>query len=205
MELYMIRKGIYAITDEFLIKDSELEQKVERAIIGGASIIQLRDKYLDYSKKLERARRIRKITKKYGVLFIINDDPILAKEVRADGVHLGKDEEYYLKFAREMLRDKIIGVSCYGDIERALFFQKLGVNYVAFGSVFPTKTKDSETIKTIEIFRWARSLLNIPIIAIGGINKDNYKILVDMGVNIIAMVSAIFDGDPYENLRNFKL
>lgn len=201
----MIRKGIYAITDEFLIKDSELEQKVERAIIGGASIIQLRDKYLDYSKKLERARRIRKITKKYGVLFIINDDPILAKEVRADGVHLGKDEEYYLKFAREMLRDKIIGVSCYGDIERALFFQKLGVNYVAFGSVFPTKTKDSETIKTIEIFRWARSLLNIPIIAIGGINKDNYKILVDMGVNIIAMVSAIFDGDPYENLRNFKL
>lgn len=201
----MIKKGIYAITDEFLIKDSELEEKVEKAIKGGASIIQLRDKYLEYSKRLERAKRVREITKRYGVLFIVNDDPILAKEACADGVHLGRDEEYYFKFAREMLRNKIIGVSCYGDIERALFFQKLGADYVAFGSVFETKTKDSETIKTLEILRWAKSLLNIPIVAIGGINKNNYKILLDLGVNIIAMVSAIFDGDPYENLKNFKL
>ncbi len=197
-------KGLYAITDELLIKDEELEEKVELAIKGGAKFIQLRDKFLPFDKKLERAKRLIKITKKYGVLFIINDDPFLAKEVNADGVHLGKYEEFHFVFARQMLRNKIIGVSCYGDIERAIKFQNLGADYVAFGSAFPTKTKDAEVLKTLKIYEWAKSLLRIPIVAIGGIKHDNYKILFEFGVNVIAVVSAVFEGDPYLNALKFK-
>jgi len=198
-------KGLYVITDEFLIRDEELEEKVELAIKGGAKIIQLRDKNMSYEKKLQRAKRLLKITRKYNVPLIINDDPILAKEVNADGVHLGKDEEYYFYFAREVLRNKIIGVSCYGNLERALYFQKLGASYVAFGSAFETKTKNAKKLKTIEIFRWAKSLLRIPIVAIGGINHENYKLLVDMGVDMIAVISSIFSGNPYENAKKFKI
>ena len=197
-------KGLYVITDEFLIKDEELEEKVELAIIGGAKIVQLRDKVFNYNKRFERAKRILKITKKHGALLIINDDPILAREVNADGIHLGKDEDYYFSFAREMLRNKIIGVSCYGDLERALKFQNLGADYVAFGSVFPTKTKKSDVLKTIEIFKWAKSLLKIPIVAIGGINYENAHILIKMGVDMIAVVSAVFLGDVYSNARKLS-
>jgi thiamine-phosphate pyrophosphorylase len=78
-------RGLYVITDEFLIKDEELEKKVELAILGGAKVVQLRDKNFDYNKKFERAKRILKITRKYNALLIINDDPILSREVNADG------------------------------------------------------------------------------------------------------------------------
>lgn len=81
----MMLRGLYVITDEFLIKDEELEKKVELAILGGAKVVQLRDKNFDYNKKFERAKRILKITRKYNALLIINDDPILSREVNADG------------------------------------------------------------------------------------------------------------------------
>ncbi|MDT7879803.1 MAG: thiamine phosphate synthase [Candidatus Hydrothermia bacterium] len=200
----MMLRGLYVITDEFLIKDEELEKKVELAVLGGAKVVQLRDKNFDYNKKFERAKRILKITRKYNALLIINDDPILAREVNADGVHLGKDEDYYFSFARQMLRNKIIGVSCYGDLERAIKFQNLGADYVVFGSVFPTKTKKADVLKTIEIFKWAKSLLKIPIVAIGGINYENAKILVKMGVDMIAVVSAVFSGDVYSNSKKLS-
>ncbi|MEO0145194.1 MAG: thiamine phosphate synthase [candidate division WOR-3 bacterium] len=195
---------LYVITDGFLIKDEELEISVEKAIKGGAKFVQLRDKFLPFEKKLERAKRLLKITKKYNVPLIINDDVILAKEVNADGVHLGENEEYYFPFAREMLRNKIIGVSCYGDLERAIKFQNMGADYVAFGSVFLSKTKKREVLKTLKIFQWAKSLLRIPIVAIGGINQDNYKVLLEFGVDIIAVISAVFEGDPYLNALGFK-
>jgi thiamine-phosphate pyrophosphorylase len=196
-------KGIYAITDENFISDNDLEFKIERAILGGVSLIQLRDKQLSFSHKLERAKRIIKITRKYNIPLIINDDPFLAKEVQADGVHLGEDEDYIFPYVRYMLKNKIIGVSCYGDLERAFRFQFWGVDYVAFGSVFPTKTKETDLLKTLEIIKWAKNSLRVPIVAIGGINPQNYKILLDYGVDMIALVSAVFDGDPYENLKKF--
>lgn len=129
---------------------------------------------------------------------------ILAKEVNADDVHLRKDEDYYFGFAREILRNKIVGVSCYGDLERAIKFQNLGADYVAFGSVFPTKTKKSDVLKTIEIFKWAKSLLKIPIVAIGGINYENAHILIKMGVDMIAVVSEVFSGDVYSNSKKLS-
>ncbi len=195
---------LYVITDEFLIRDEELEISVEKAIEGGAKIVQLRDKFLPFDKKLERAKRLKKITKKYKVPLIINDDVVLAKEVNADGVHLGEDEDYYFQFAREMLGNKIIGVSCYGDLERAIKFERMGASYVAFGSVFSSKTKRREVLKTLKIFQWAKSLLRVPIVAIGGINHNNYKILLEFGVDIIAVISAIFEGNPYLNAKRFN-
>lgn len=203
-------KGIYAITDENLIPDDKLEKMVELAILGGVNIVQLRDKHFSFEKRIERAKRLKEVTKRYSIPLIINDDPYVALESNADGVHLGKEDlgaseiEGFNKI-KCLLRKKIIGISCYDDLERAVTFEKLGATYVAFGAVFSSLTKPSEIrINSPEIFRLAKRRLKIPVVAIGGINPSNYQLLREYKVDAIAVVSAIFNGDPYTNAKKFN-
>jgi len=203
-------KGIYAITDENLIPDISLETMVEKAILGGVNIIQLRDKYFSFEKRIERAKRLREITKKYKIPLIINDDPYVALESDADGVHLGKEDlganeiECFNKI-KSLLKKKIIGISCYNSLERAITFEKLGATYVAFGAVFNSPTKPTEIrISSLDFFKSAKKKLKIPIVAIGGINSDNYHSLLKYKVDAVAIVSAIFNGDPYLNAKKFN-
>jgi thiamine-phosphate pyrophosphorylase len=104
------------------------------------------------------------------------------------------------------MMDKIIGASCYDDLEMAVDFEKLGATYVAFGAAFASKTKPEEKVlPTLDIFRDAKQILNIPVVAIGGIDENNYKLLLARGVDALAIASAIFDGDPYINARKFQV
>lgn len=203
-------KGIYAITDENLISDINLETMVEKAILGGVNIIQLRDKHFSFEKRIERAKRLKEITKKYNIPLIINDDPYVALESDADGVHLGKEDlganeiESFNKI-KSLLKKKIIGISCYNNLERAITFEKLGATYVAFGAVFNSPTKPSEMcISSLDFFKSAKKRLKIPVVAIGGINAENYQLLLNYKVDAIAIVSAIFNGDPYLNAKKFN-
>lgn len=204
-------KGLYAVTDQELIPDEKLEDSVGKAILGGVSLVQLRDKNLDYKKRVERAVRVREITRRYGVPLIINDDVAVTKESDADGVHLGKEDlgpDMYGDFRRirKELGDKIIGVSCYDDLQMAIEFEKLGATYIAFGAAFPSKTKpDEKIVASLDIFRDAKNILKVPVVAIGGIDVTNYRLLLDRGVDALAIVAAIFDGDPYENARIFTM
>lgn len=204
-------KGLYAVTDQELIPDEKLEEYVGKAILGGVSLVQLRDKNLDFEKRVERALRLKSVTRKYGVPLIINDDVAVTKESDADGVHLGKEdlgEDMYADFSRvkKELGDKIIGVSCYDDLQMALDFEKLGATYVAFGAAFPSRTKPVEkVVPSLDLFSNAKRMLGIPVVAIGGINSGNYRLLQDRGVDALAIVSAIFDGDPYANAAKFEI
>ena len=204
-------RGLYAVTDERLIPDEKLEYSVERAILGGVNLIQIRDKDFDFEKRVTRAIRVKKIAGKYGVPLIINDDAVVAVESCADGVHLGKEdlgEDPYGNFSsiRKKMTDKIVGVSCYDGLEMAVDFEKLGATYVAFGAAFASKTKPEEKVlPTLDIFRDAKQILKIPVVAIGGIDKNNYRLLLSRGVDALAIVSAIFDGDPYINARKFQV
>lgn len=204
-------KGIYAITDENLIPDNRLEECVEKAIQGGVKLIQLRDKSFGFEKRIERAKRLKVLTEKYNIPLIINDDVHVALESNADGVHLGKDDlganaiEYFKKI-KSLMKDKIIGISCYNDIEKARLFEKLGATYVAFGAVFTSPTKPNEpVINSLNFFKTARKKIKIPIVAIGGINQNNYHLLLEYKIDALAVVSAIFNGNPYENAKKFTL
>lgn len=204
-------KGLYAVTDQELIPDEKLEEYVEKAILGGAGLVQLRDKHLDFQKRVERAVRLKAVTRKHNVPLIINDNVAVAKESDADGVHLGKEdlgEDMYEDFSRirKELGDKIIGVSCYDDLRMAEEFEKLGATYAAFGAAFRSRTKPGENVvPSLNLFSDAKKRLGIPVVAIGGIDASNYRLLLGRGVDALAVVSAIFDGDPYANARMFKL
>lgn len=187
-------RGLYVLTDPDLIPDAELAGRVRQAIEGGASAVQYRDKRADHDGHLERARALRTVTRELGVSLIVNDDPALAAEVDADGVHLGRDDPGFAH-ARSIVGRRLIGVSCYDDLDRAVAAQADGADYVAFGSFYPTGTKNDTVPASLELLRRARASLRIPIVAIGGITPDNGAPLIAAGADALAVVSAVFGGD----------
>lgn len=199
----MIR-GLYVITDPGLIPDAELGARVRRAIEGGATAVQYRDKRPDDAGHLERARTLRAVTRDLGALLIINDDPSLAAAVDADGVHLGRDDPDVSK-ARAVAGRRLIGVSCYNEFERARRAAEQGADYVAFGSFFPTATKADTVAATPDLLARAKRELGLPIVAIGGITPDNGAALVAAGADALAVVSAVFTADdPRQPAALFK-
>jgi len=184
-------KGLYVITDEKLTPYDKILYMVEKALIGGVKIVQLRDKNNKDEDIQDYAEQLKNLCKKYNAIFIINDRIELAKEVDADGVHVG--EEYDdIKDLRKYLPDKIIGVSCYGSIERAKKMEEDEADYVAFGSFFPSPTKPKPDLVPKEIIKEAKKTLKIPICAIGGITVENAKELINLGADMIAVVSDIW-------------
>ncbi len=189
----MSLKGFYVITDEKLIpyENDQILKKVEEALKGGTKIVQLRDKTHSNNFLIPYAKELKKLCQKYGALFIIDDRIELVLEVNADGVHLGKDD-FPPEEARKILKNKIIGVSCYGDLERAKFMESLSVNYVTFGSFYSSPTKPEAKVISKDILVQAKRILKIPICAIGGINLERAKELVSLGADMIAVVSDIW-------------
>ncbi|NLM99853.1 MAG: thiamine phosphate synthase [Campylobacteraceae bacterium] len=193
-------KGLYALTDERYTPFLELESKVLELLKAGVKVVQLRDKNSKDEELLEKALNIQQICKKYGAIFIINDRVNLAKEIDADGVHIGIEDESLIK-TRELLPDKIIGVSCYDDLERAILAQSQGASYVAFGSFFPSSTKPDAKKAPLELLKRAKKELKIPICAIGGINETNISLLKD--ADLISIVKAVYE--PREIKENIKI
>lgn len=189
---------LYAVTDRHWLNGETLYSQVEKALKGGATFIQLREKKLDEGSFLEEAKEIQKLCKEYNVPFVINDNVEIAKEINADGVHVGQSD-MEAQNVREILGDdKIIGVSAQ-TVEQALLAEKHGADYLGVGAVFKTGSKDdAEEVSHDELERICNAV-SIPVIAIGGITHDNVKELAGRGIVGIAVISAIFGQKDIEN------
>ena len=186
-------RGLYVIADTgMLLGADNMIQAVTQAIKGGASLVQLRHKLNKPSDLKSVAPKLQKLCRDHGVIFIINDDVQLAAAIHADGVHLGQ-QDMPIQAARKILGDQaIIGISCYNQLSLAQAAQKQGANYVAFGSFFNSPTKPDAVSASLTLAREARSLLTLPIVAIGGITPDNAEPLIATGINAIAVASGVF-------------
>lgn len=183
--------NIYPIIDISLISSDKTGETAQAIMDGGAKILQLRAKKLSSRKFLETARIIRKITKDRGAVFIVNDRVDIALMTDADGVHLGQDD-LPVKEARRLLgNNKIIGYSTH-NLREARVAKKLPVDYISFGPIFPTKTKeDAQMPKGIKGLSEVRKAVDIPIIAIGGITETNMAHVFKQGADSAAMISEI--------------
>lgn len=189
---------LYAVTDRHWLNGETLYSQVEKALKGGATFIQLREKNLDEGSFLEEAKEIQKLCKEYNVPFVINDNVEISKKINADGVHVGQSD-MEAQNVREILGDdKIIGVSAQ-TVEQALLAEKHGADYLGVGAVFKTGSKDdAEEVSHDELERICKAV-SIPVIAIGGITHDNVKELAGRGIVGIAVISAIFGQKDIEN------
>ena len=164
------------------------------------SFFQLRLKKDSYKKKLKIAEKIKKICKKYRVRFLINDDPKLAKQVNADGCHLGQ-KDMSIDNAKKILKKKVIGVTCHNSVELAKIALKNNVNYIAFGAFNSTKTKKVKYKADIGIIRRFKKISKIPVVAIGGINNLNYKKLMLNNADFLAISGYIWNNTKYKPLQ----
>lgn len=186
-------KGLYLILDQQFSK-KDIVSVAKEAVEAGVDIIQYREKVLSKDDTLAIAEKLRKLTKDAGVTFIINDDPSLALDVDADGVHLGQ-EDIPVNSARKILdKDKIIGISTH-NIEEVTEAKKLDVDYIAFGPVFQSPTKMVTSPHGIEGLKQIRASIAIPLIAIGGINHENASAVINTGADGIAIISAILSAN----------
>ena len=182
---------LYAVTDRSWLGDKTLVEAVEEACRGGITFLQLREKDLNPEDFMEEARVLKKVAQKYQIPFVINDNVAIAKEVDADGVHVGQSD-MELKKAREILGpDKIIGVSAH-NVEEAVLAEKNGADYLGVGAFHATGTKEEEKVVDRETYQAIRSAVSIPVVAIGGISLENIGELKGYGVDGVALVSAIF-------------
>ncbi len=195
-------KGLYAITES---DSNNLLKNVRLALQGGVSILQYRNKNADTAQQIMEASALLSLCQEYNVCFIINDDIQLAKQVRADGVHLGRDDGS-IGEARDVLGgNAIIGVTCYQDIERAVEAEKSGANYVAFGSFFASPTKPNAPRADIKLLQQARAQLSLPICCIGGITLQNADRLIEHGADMVAVISSLFAAeDIKQTARQFS-
>jgi len=196
-------QGLYAITDDILTPYGQISECVFEAIAGGAKIVQLRDKSLSDEELYPIAKKIKKICKKNKALFVLDDRVVLAKAVNADGVHIGGDDTP-IELARKILGDKkIIGVSCYGELDTAINAVRRSADYVAFGSFFASKTKPQAKIADKSVLSEARKL-GVPVCAIGGIEPANADGLVAAGADMLCAISALWSGDIRQNAKELS-
>ena len=188
---------LYAVTDRAWLNGETLESQVEKALKGGATFVQLREKELDEEMFLEEAKKIKKLCAEYHVPFVINDNVDIALKVDADGVHVGQSDMEAGKVREKLGPDKIIGVSC-KTVEQALLAKKHGADYLGVGAMYPTGTKKDATAVTPEALSAICQAVDIPVVAIGGINKDRLEPLKGTGVDGVAVVSAIFAAEDIE-------
>ena len=170
------------------------------------SFFQLRLKKYSLKNKILIGRKIKKICKKYHVKFLVNDDPLLARKLNADGCHLGQKDTSIIE-AKKLIDKKIIGITCHNSIELAKAAIKEKASYIAFGAFFSTKTKKVKYRATTRILNKAKKLTKTPIVAIGGINNHNYKKLLLNNANLLAISSYVWSNKkfkPLEAIENLK-
>ena len=195
--------GLYVITDKRLIQRKCFVETVEKALRGGAKIVQLREKNTPYEEVVQLGNNLLELTKDYGVPLIINDSPHIAKEVGADGVHLGGDDMSISEARRVLGESAMIGISCYGITGRGIMAEKQGADYVAFGTPFDTPTKPDRKPTPFTVLKEAKRLITeIPIFAIGGINVENAQLVLETGVDGISVITSVFgSNDPEKASR----
>lgn len=182
---------LYAVTDRTWLGHETLYEQVEKALKGGVTFVQLREKKLEKESFLKEAKEIKLLCKRYNVPFVINDNIDIALTIDADGVHVGQSDMEAGSVREKLGRNKIVGVSVQ-TIEQAVLAEKRGADYLGVGAVFPTDSKEDAVDVSHETLQEICKAVNIPVIAIGGISRDNIIKLKGSGICGIAVISAIF-------------
>jgi len=195
--------GLYAITDEALTPDTTVIAQVKEALIAGADIVQYRNKTAEDSTIEQICVELQHLCHEHEALFVIDDRPHLAQKIKADGLHIGKNDSS-LEEARKIFPKGIIGVSCYGSIRKAKEAEDEGADYVAFGSFFPSPTKPQSGVISMNVIKKAKKALSIPVCAIGGISSSNIHEVASYKPDMISVVNDIFNGDIKKNVSHLK-
>jgi len=186
--------GIYAITPD-TEDTAQLIANVSAALAGGIRLVQYRNKSGSAQLRRYQCEALLERVQAVSATLIVNDDTQLALDMRASGVHLGKGDGSVADARRLLGRDAIIGVSCYNDFDRAREQEQAGADYVAFGSFYPSITKPAAVSASLDLLSLAKSQLRIPVVAIGGIDRNNAMLLLESGADAVAVVSALFSVD----------
>ena len=197
------KKFVYLISPNKIKSNSFYNQLKQIYKLKKVAFFQLRLKKESKKNKLIIGKKIQKLCKKYKVKYIINDDPLLAKEINADGCHLGQTD-MNIVLARKVLKKHIIGITCHNSkklIKKAI---KNKASYIALGAFFSTKTKRTKYKASIKILNWAKKTTNIPIVAIGGIKLNNYKKLLLNKANFLAISSYIWNNKKYKPIEAIR-
>jgi len=199
------KRFIYLISPK-KIRDSFFYDLTEILKLKKVCIFQLRLKSTSFKKKLFIGRKIQKICKKHQTKFLINDDVLLAQKLDADGCHLGQKDMKILK-ARKMMSKKIIGITCHNSIKLAKQAIKNKADYLAFGAFYPSKTKKTKFKANLSLLKTITKITKTPIVAIGGINEDNYKNLLLNKADFLAISGYIWNNKklkPIEAIEKLK-
>lgn len=188
---------LYAVTDRSWLNGRTLYEQVEEALKGGVTFVQLREKNLDDTAFLQEAKEIKELCARFHVPFVINDNVDIAAEIDADGVHVGQSDMEAGDVRKKLGPDKIIGVSAQ-TVEQALRAQAHGADYLGVGAVFPTGSKADAVEVSHDTVREICRAVDIPVIAIGGITRENVIELKGTGICGIAVISAIFGQQDIE-------
>ena len=196
------KKFIYLISPNNIYPQfyQDLNKVLETRKVG---LFQLRLKKYSFKQKILIGKKIQQICKKNSVKFIVNDDPILSKKLNADGCHLGQ-KDMNINSAKKIIGNKIIGITCHNSIKLAKAAIKEKASYIAFGAFFSTKTKKVKFKAKIEILNKAKKLSQTPIVAIGGININNYKKLLLNNANLLAISGYVWNNKKYKPLETIE-
>ena len=197
------KKFVYLISPNKIKNDNFYNDLVLVLKSKKVSFFQLRLKKETTKKKLIIGKKIKHICNKYKVKFLINDDPLLAKKLNADGCHLGQEDMNFEK-ARKILKNKIIGVTCHNSINLAKKAITYGANYLAFGAFYSTQTKIVKHKANLKILKSIKKITNLPIVAIGGIKHTNYKKLLLNNANFLAISGYIWNNKKYKPFEAIK-
>lgn len=196
------RRGLYLLTPDES-DTARLLAQVE-AVIESAALLQYRNKTATDSVRRVQAAALRTLCAGRGVPLIVNDDPLLAQEVGADGVHLGENDGDAGEARVRLGPNAIIGLSCYDDLARAQKAAATGASYIAFGAFYPSSTKPNARRASLDLLRDSAAL-GLPRVAIGGLTPDNARKLVDAGADLLAVISGVFDApDPAAAARAYR-
>ena len=199
------KKFIYLISPN-IIKRSFYKDLTEVLKLKKVSFFQLRLKNTPFRKKIVIAKKIKKICKKYNTKFLINDDVLLAKKLNTDGCHLGQKDMKILE-ARKIIKKKIIGITCHNSIKLAKLATKNKADYLAFGAFYASKTKKTKFKANFKLLKSISNITKTPIVAIGGINSNNYKKLLLNKANFLAISGYIWNNKklkPIEAIKKLK-
>ena len=195
-------RGVYAITPD-LADNGQLVAKVAAVLAGGVRLLQYRNKTGEHNMRRAQVGALLELCRQYGARLIVNDDVELARELDADGVHVGADDAAIPAARARLGRSKLIGASCYNDLVRAQAAAAAGADYVAFGSFFASSVKPGAARAQLSVLPAARRL-GLPVVAIGGITLDNAGQLIAAGADAIAVISALFAApDAADAARKF--
>ena len=202
-----MRRYIYLISPQ-IIRDIKFYNQLDQVLkTKKVKYFQLRLKKISTLNLIKIAKKIKKITKKNKVKLLINDDPFVAKTIDADGCHIGQKDLNYISSRKILGKKKIIGITCHNSKKLALDAKKIGANYIAFGTFFKSSTKKTKYNANLALLRWSKKKINIPIVAIGGINNSNYKKVLSNGAKLIACSGYIWNNeklDPVSAIKKFK-